>query len=64
MGSALKGVPVQELVPPEGVVQMGSYWTFDEFSHGRGISSVGLEDTVPQPPSSEERSSILDLFKR
>jgi penicillin-binding protein 1A len=64
MASALKGVPVQEYTPPEGVVRLGPYWTFEEFSEGRGISSVGLEDTVPQAPSPEERNSILDLFRR
>ena len=50
--------------PPAGVTQSGTYWMFEEFGNGRGISSVGLEDTVPQPPSSEERNSILDLFRR
>ena len=64
MQHALKGVPVQERTPPEGVIQSGPYWTFDEFSEGRGISSVGLEDKLPQAPSAEERSSILDLFRR
>ena len=64
MRHALKGVPVQEVAPPEGVIRSGPYWTFDEFSEGRGISSVGLEDNLPQAPSSEERNSILDLFRR
>jgi penicillin-binding protein 1A len=64
MASALKGVPVQDYVPPEGVVRAGPYWMFDEFTDGRGIGSVGLEDTVPQPATPEERNSILDLFKR
>ncbi len=64
MQHALKGLPVQEVAPPEGVVRSGPYWTFNEYSEGRGISSVGLEDKLPQAPSSEERSSILDLFRR
>ncbi|MDP1901338.1 MAG: penicillin-binding protein 1A [Rubrivivax sp.] len=64
MQSALRGVPVQELTPPEGVVQSGPYWMFDEFAQGRGIRSMGLEDKIPQPASTEERSSILDLFRR
>ncbi len=64
MQHALKGVPVAEVAPPPGVVRVGGYWTFEEFSDGRGISSVGLEDVVPQPPTEEERSSILDLFRR
>jgi penicillin-binding protein 1A len=64
MQHALKGVPVQELSPPEGVLQSGSHWIFDEFAHGRGVSSVGLEDKIPKAPSAEERSSILDMFRR
>ncbi len=64
MQHALKNVPVQEQVPPDGVVNIGGLWMFDEFGQGRGVSSLGLEDKVPQAPSSEERSSILDLFKR
>ncbi|RVU47417.1 penicillin-binding protein 1A [Rubrivivax rivuli] len=64
MQHALRNEPVQELTPPEGVIQAGPYWVFDEFAGKQGIASVGLDDKVPQPPSTEERSSILDLFKR
>ena len=32
MAYALKGVPVQEPTPPEGVVQVGGDWMFDEFA--------------------------------
>jgi penicillin-binding protein 1A len=64
MQHALKGVAVSELKPPAGVVQRGGYWMYDEYGSGGGVSSLGLEDPVPQAPSPEERSSILDLFKR
>jgi penicillin-binding protein 1A len=64
MQHALKGVAVQEIKAPEGVVQEGGYWMFADYAGGRGIASVGLEDAVPQAPSTEERSSILDLFRR
>ncbi len=64
MQHALKGVPVAELKAPPGVVQVGGYWVFEEFSHGGGVASLGVEEAVPKPPSEEERSSILDLFKR
>ena len=64
MQHALRGVPVAPLEPPEGVVQSRGYWMFDEFAGGAGIASMGLEDKIPQPPSTEERSSILDLFRR
>ena len=65
MQFALKGVPVQELVPPDGVIHSGGYWTFDEYAQGGGIASVGLEDRAPPtPPSEAERKGILDLFRR
>ena len=64
MQHALRNVPVEELTAPEGVSRVGPYWVFDEFAGNAGIASVGLEDKFPQPPSVEERSSILDLFKR
>jgi penicillin-binding protein 1A len=64
MAHALKGVPVRELTAPEGVVQVDGDWSFEEFSHGGGVQSLGLEDVLPPAPTKEERSSILDLFRR
>ncbi|MDO9094297.1 MAG: penicillin-binding protein 1A [Rubrivivax sp.] len=64
MQHALRGVPVQQPEPPEGVVQVGPYWVFDEYAHGGGITSVGLGDKIPEAPTTEERGSILDLFRR
>ncbi len=65
MAHALKGVPVVPLVPPEGVVQQqGGTWSFEEFAGGAGVVSLGLEEQVPVTPTPEERSSILDLFRR
>ena len=64
MRHALKGVPVKELEAPEGVSREGDHWVFDEFSSGRGVGSVGLEDKIPNPASEDERSGILDLFRR
>jgi len=65
MRVALKGVPVEEQLPvPEGVVNQNGEWYFDEFTQDAGVSSVGLEDKVPEAPSDEERKSILDIFRR
>ncbi len=64
MAHALKGVPVKEFTPPDGVVNIDGDWSFDEFSHGAGVRSLGLEDVLPQAPSQEERNTILDLFRR
>ncbi|MDQ3271890.1 MAG: penicillin-binding protein, partial [Pseudomonadota bacterium] len=44
MEYALKGVPVTEFTPPEGVVNIGGEWFYDEYAKGSGISSVGLGD--------------------
>lgn len=77
MQSALKGVPVMEFAPPEGVVNVGGEWYYEEFSRGAGVSSLGMEDKSllnsegqpgvpqqPQPlPAADERRSILDLFR-
>jgi penicillin-binding protein 1A len=64
MAHALKDVPVQSLEPPDGVVFSDGVWTFDEYAHGRGIASLGMQDKIPDSPSTVERSGILDLFRR
>jgi penicillin-binding protein 1A len=64
MAHALKGLEVREPQPPEGVVFNDGAWMFEEFSGGAGIPSLGLDEAVPEAPSSDERSSILDLFRR
>ncbi len=64
MSTMLKGVPVQEPTPPEGVVNIGGEWYYDEYKPGAGVSSVGLEDKPQATPTEEERNVILDLFRR
>ena len=64
MQQTLKGVPVEEPSAPEGVVNMGGEWYYEEYTHGSGVSSLGLEEKLPTPPSEEEKKGILDLFKR
>ncbi|AKJ27644.1 penicillin-binding protein 1A [Caldimonas brevitalea] len=63
MQHALKNVPVQEPTPPEGVVNIGGEWFYDEFTRGAGVASVGLEERAPAAASEDERRSILDLFR-
>jgi penicillin-binding protein 1A len=64
MSIALKGVPTSEPVVPEGLVSLGGEWYFEEYAQGAGVSSLGLEEKLPSPPSEEDRNSILDLFRR
>ncbi|APW39338.1 penicillin-binding protein [Rhodoferax koreense] len=73
METALKGVPVAPLVPPEGVVNVGGEWFYNEYARSTGVTSLGLDDKgvggaggtePPHPaPAAEERNRILDLFK-
>ncbi|HVZ42385.1 MAG TPA: penicillin-binding protein 1A [Ramlibacter sp.] len=43
MQTALKGVPVMEPTPPEGVVNLGGEWYYEEYARGAGVSSLGLD---------------------
>jgi penicillin-binding protein 1A len=63
MAHALKGVPVMEAKAPEGLLQIGGEWFFEEYAHGAGVTSLGLEEKAPAPPTEEEKKGILDLFK-
>ena len=67
MRHALAGVPVQEYPVPEGLVNLGDEWYYDEYARGSGVGSVGLEDKMPATPTApneDERKGILDLFRR
>ena len=76
METALKGVPVMEATAPEGVVNIGGEWFYEEFARGAGVNSLGLSDplldpNIPLPqqtPSQvpapiDDKKSILDLFR-
>jgi penicillin-binding protein 1A len=86
METALKGVPVMEPAAPQGVVNVGGEWYFEEYARGAGVGSLGVAPTAAtgspqgppedkslanseglpprQPlPATDERKSILDLFR-
>ena len=67
MGVALKGVPVEEPVPPEGVMNVGGEWYYEEFTPATGVKELHGDpgeqgEATPAPSSSEEKKNILDLF--
>jgi penicillin-binding protein 1A len=64
MTLALKGRPVSEVAPTEGVVNLGGEWYYTEYAHGGGVTSVGLDDKPAAPSTDEDKKGILDLFKR
>lgn len=49
MASALKNVPVQEVVPPEGVVKVDDDWRYTEWMEGGFIRSLGMDDQPISP---------------
>ncbi len=70
MQHALKGVPEKDLSAPEGVVNVGGEWYFDEYAKGGGVRTLGMENenateaiSIHALPPAEERKRILDLFK-
>ncbi len=69
MQTALKGVPVSSYPPPEGVVQQGSEWYYQEFARDTGVRSLSADTPAAEgsarlpATSPEERKSILDLFR-
>ena len=42
METALRGVPIMEPSAPEGVVNVGGEWYYEEYARGGGVSSLGL----------------------
>jgi penicillin-binding protein 1A len=50
METALKGVP--EVVPtaPQGVVNVGGEWYYEEYARGGGVGSLGVQSAVPGEP--------------
>lgn len=70
METALKGVPVMEPQAPEGVVNSGGEWYFEEFAKGSGVTSLGNGDShktegdaAAPTAAAEDKKKILDLFK-
>ncbi len=52
MQTALKDVPVSELKAPEGVVNRGGEWFFDDYTKNASITTLGLEGNRQSLPSS------------
>jgi len=49
MAAALKNVPVQEVQPPEGVVQVDGEWRYTEWADGGFIRTLGLDEQRISP---------------
>jgi penicillin-binding protein 1A len=57
MQTALKGVPEAVPTAPEGVVNVGGEWFYEEYARGAGVSSLGMADPAgPAAGASAPRS--------
>jgi penicillin-binding protein 1A len=67
MQYALKNVPPPPKAPakaPDGLLNVGGEWVYEEYAHGAGVTSLGLDQApAPVAPTEDEKKSILDLFK-
>src|ERR1700744_556004 len=63
MQTALKDVPQVPLVPPEGAMNVNGEWYYDEFGPANAVTSLGLDDKLPQQTTDDEKKSIRYLFK-
>ena len=49
MATALKNVPVQEVQPPEGVVEVDGDWRYTEWAEEGSIRTLGMNDEAISP---------------
>lgn len=67
MATALRNIPVTEMTPPEGMVNIGGEWFYEEYTRSSGVRDLAPQseegaDGAPSTPSASEKSDILDLF--
>ena len=63
MRTSLKGTPVEEPAVPDGVINIGGEWYYEEYTPGTGVRELSGEDPhAPAPANEDEKRSIMDLF--
>ena len=63
MSEALRDTPVMELPAPAGVVNVAGEWYYDNYAPGSGMARIGGGEGEAAPAESDEKRSILDLFR-
>ena len=63
MSEALHDTPVMELPVPSGVVNVAGEWYYDNYAPGSGMARIGGGEGEAAPAESDEKRSILDLFR-
>ena len=61
MQTALKGVPVMEPSAPQGVVNLGGEWYYEEYARGGGVGSLGVPAAAATgSPATPEDKSLMN----
>jgi len=60
MATALKDVPVQEVLPPDGLVQVDGEWRYAEWAEGGFVRSLGLDGDAITPALAVRPSMPVD----
>ncbi len=68
METALSTIPISAPVVPEGLINVGGDWLFEELARNGSVTTLGVgsEGTAAKPaplPPGEEKNRILDLFR-
>jgi penicillin-binding protein 1A len=63
MQEALRHTSVAQLAIPPGVVNVQGEWYYDNYAPGSGLSQLAAGEGEAAGPETEEKRSILDLFK-
>jgi penicillin-binding protein 1A len=68
METALRTIPISAPVVPEGLINVGGDWLFEELARNGSVTTLGVgsEGTAAKPaalPPGEEKNRILDLFR-
>jgi penicillin-binding protein 1A len=61
MSYALRNLPVSEIAPTPGVLQFNGDWSYEEY--GAMVNQLEDSPNSAAAAASEERRSIMDLFK-
>jgi penicillin-binding protein 1A len=64
MHEALKGVPVAEPSPPDGVQRIDDDWRYSEWAEGGQVEGIGLPETAVEKIIEPIKDWFQDLFAR
>ena len=59
MDVALKNTPIEEPLPPTGIIQVGNEWYFEEFGPGKGMANLKSANANSEAESDRAGMGII-----